>query len=123
LPGGLLVGILVITGCVSQRKTNEFSQSLAETIAAPFNALSRQISGAQDLAYATAAFHRKNKRWPKDYSEMLEFVEQSDGYLQLQDYERIDFIESAAGGLSINYVLSGLTNTIEWSGGDGQPRR
>ena len=100
------VSILTLCGCMSDRAAKQ----LGEQIAAPFNAIAQQLSGAHDLAYAAAAFARKNERWPKDYAELETFVEKSDGFLILGHYDRADFAHKSDGGLEISSVIQGRTN-------------
>src|SRR5438105_15071723 len=89
------ISMLTLCSCISDRAATE----LGEQIAARFNAIAQQLNDARDLAYATAAFARKNERWPKDYTELETFVEKSDGLLILGHYERVDFAPQADGGL------------------------
>ena len=88
---------------------------MGEAIASPFSALARSISGAQDLAYATAAFQRKMGRWPKDYVELSEFVQKTDGLLVLGEYDHVDFSEQPAGGLQVVFVPHGQTNHVSFT--------
>lgn len=74
----VLLGVCAVSGCcTSDNAGRESSDSFTAALAT----LSRQFSGAQDISYATAAFKRKNGRWPNDYAELTNFVNQSDGYL------------------------------------------
>ena len=101
----LAVASLALSGCMSDREAKD----MAETLAAPFNSLSNQLSGAYDLTYATGAFWRKNQRWPKDYEELSGFVQSSGGLLALGRYERVDFFPQPEGGLEIFSVAQGRT--------------
>jgi hypothetical protein len=102
----LVIATLMLCGCMSDRAAKE----LGEQIAAPFNVIAQQLSGAHDLGYATAAFARKNERWPKDYAELETFVQKSDGLLILGHYDRVDFAPRADDGLEILSVIQGRTN-------------
>src|SRR4051795_3747433 len=98
--------VVPFAGCMSDQAAKE----LGETIAAPLNSIARDLSGSRDLAYATAAFQRKNGRWPKDYADLSKFVADTDGLLQLGKYDRVDFIEQLDGGLEVRSVVEGRTN-------------
>jgi len=86
------------------------AKDMGEAIAAPLNAIVQQLAGAHDLAYATAAFWRKNERWPRDYPELSAFVQKSDGLLVLGNYDQVDFALLPEGGLEICSVIHGRTN-------------
>ena len=94
------------------------AREMGESIASPLNIIARSLSGSQDLAYATAAFARKNDRWPKDYAELSSFVERSDGLLLLGQYDRVDFIDQPEGGLEICAVIQGRTNRMTFTSKD-----
>src|SRR6266481_7902836 len=97
-----------LTGCISDKAARE----IAEGLASPFNSLATQLSGAQDLVYATGAFWRKNERWPKDYTELSAFVQASDGLLVLGQYDRVDFVEQPEGGLEVSSTVHSRTIRI-----------
>lgn len=105
------ISVLTVGGCVSDHDAKEFG----DAVVAPFNVLLRQIGGGQDLCYATAAFARKNERWPKDYAELDTFVQDSDGYLALAHYEHVDFRPQIDGGLVVSYVMQSKTNRVTFS--------
>ena len=107
----VVITILALCGCMSDRA----AKGLGEQIAAPFNAIAQQLSGAHDLAYATAAFARKNERWPKDYSELETFVQKSEGLLILGQYDRVDLAPRADGGIDISSVNQGRTNRTSFA--------
>src|SRR5262245_39259474 len=87
------ISLLTVSGCMSERAAKEFGEAMV----APFYVLSQQFGGAQDLCYATAAFARKKERWPNDYAELETFVQGSDGYLILRNYDRVDFAPQTDG--------------------------
>ena len=109
---GLIACSLAFSGCISDRAFKDFGTSLEEGLAAPFNAIARSRKEAQELAYATAAFQRRNGRWPKDYGELSVFVAQTDGLLFLSDYERVDLLELAEDRLEVVFVPHGQTNEL-----------
>ena len=80
---------------------------------APIYAISLFRSGAIDIFYCSASFRHKNDRWPKDYAELSAFVKQSDGYLMLGEYERVDLRPLVNDGLEIRYVRPGHTNEMK----------
>jgi len=105
---GFLATAAAFSGCMSPRAARELGSALGEALAAPFN-------GSQELAYATAAFQRKNGRWPKDYAELSNFVAHSDGFLVLSQYDRVDFSERPQGRLLIAFVPHGQTNQVSFT--------
>lgn len=106
---------MALSGCMSERAAKEFGTGLGEAVAAPLNVIARGMSGSQELAYATAAFQRKNGRWPKDYAELSIFVQQSDGLFALGEYDRVDFSESPEGRLQVAFVPHGQTNQVRFT--------
>ena len=100
---------MAMGGCMSERAARELGTAFGEALAGPFNVIAQNISGSTELAYASAAFQRKNGRWPKDYNELSAFVTVSDGLLVLGEYERVDFCERADGGVKIAFVPQGQT--------------
>jgi len=58
---------------------------------------------AYDLAYCTTVFFRKEGRWPLDYAELQDFVEQSGGFLALEPYEDVQFTPVPPDRLEISY--------------------
>ena len=63
------------------------ADQLFQTFTTPFKTY-QSLQGSQDLAYAAHAFRRKNNRWPQDFSELSTFVEQSNGFLILGEYDQ-----------------------------------
>ena len=99
------------------------ADELGRQIVAPFTALADQISTATDLGYATVAFNRKNDRWPKDYAELDAFVDSSNGFLTLQKYDEVNFVETLDGGLKVSAVINNHTNQFSFSGRQAQAKQ
>jgi hypothetical protein len=111
------VGCLIIfRGCVSERGPKDFSRrvgEVGEAIATSLsNSMAQGVSVAQDLTYTVAAFRRKQDRWPKDYEELRGFVQQSNGYLVLGAYSRVDLTNLPADRLELRFVPEGQTNSF-----------
>ena len=80
-------------------------------------------SGAIDVLYCSVSFRHKNDRWPNDYAELSAFVNQSNGYLMLGEYERVDLRPLPHDGLEICYVRPGHTNEMKLTlGGPGEKK-
>jgi hypothetical protein len=103
--------LVIESGCISDRA----AQQMGDAIASPLNVMARSISGAQTLAHATAAFYRKTGRWPRDYAELSDFVQHSDGYLILGEYERVEFSGLPQNGLKVAFVPLGQTNLVSFA--------
>ena len=71
-----------------------------------------------DLLYCSTSFRHKNGRWPVDYSELSTFVEHSDGYLRLGDYERVILKPIPDDRLEVCFVRTGQTNEMKFTVGD-----
>jgi hypothetical protein len=82
---------------------------------APIYDISMLRSGAVDLLYCSGSFRHKNGRWPTDYSELSTFVKQSDGYLMLGEYERVDLKPLPNDGFEIGYIRLGHTNEMKFT--------
>jgi len=113
----LLLGILEIlaSSCSTTPKRDDafgISKTFTEAFA-PVYQISLLRRGALDVFYCSASFRHKNDRWPKDYAELSSFVKQSDGYLMLGEYERVDLSPMADDGLEIRYVRPGHTNEMK----------
>lgn len=70
-------------------------------------------SGAIDLFYCSASFRSKHGRFPEDFAELTEYVQQSNGYLVLGQYERVNLKLLPADELEIRYVRVGQTNEMK----------
>lgn len=110
--GVSLLLVLCLTACMSHRDAEQFNQELAKALATPFNALATRLSGGEDLAYATAAYRRKNARWPNDYAELTNFVAKSDGYLVLQQYQQVNFTQETNGAIHVAFLALGKKNEV-----------
>jgi hypothetical protein len=71
-------------------------------------------TGQPALKDQVTAFHQAEKRWPKDYDELIGFMKQSNSKFVPKAYDRIDFITNLDGNLEIVvYVFdSDFTNHI-----------
>lgn len=88
------------------------ARDLGDSISLTLVSVLRELTPAHDLVYAVGAFERKNGRWPRNHPELTNFVNQSDGYLMLKSYDRVDFSETPEGDLKIEYVANGRTNSL-----------
>jgi len=101
----------ILAGCISEQKLNcEVGAALTPSYHYPMVA-----SGGYDLLFCSGAFMRKNERWPKDYAELSQFVDQSGGYLALGKYERVEFAQLPSDGVQIVFVPHGSTNELKFS--------
>ncbi len=110
----LLFGMMAIlsSSCSTTPKSDDalaISKIFTEAFA-PIYDISLLGSGAIDVLYCTSSFRHKHDRWPKDYAELSAFVKQSDGYLMLGEYERVDLRPLPNDGLEIGYIRPGHTN-------------
>jgi hypothetical protein len=93
-------------------RNDQLGADLTKALAEPFALFyetSMIRSGAIDLLYCSASFHNKQGRWPNNYTELSEFVKQSDGYLVLGEYERVRLNPMPNDGLEVRYVRPGRT--------------
>jgi hypothetical protein len=115
-PRHILVLILAtgcLTGCTTVRTSDDQFPFVAAAKAfelSPYYVVSTLQSGSIGLLYCSASFHHKNGRWPSDYAELSNFVDQSAGYLVLGDYERVDLKSLPNDGFEVRYVRPGQTN-------------
>ena len=118
----LTLSVVFVSGCTSTRKQNdEFGTALYKAFTEPFAPIydiSMMRSGAIDLLYCSGSFRHKHGRWPNDYTELSEFVKQSDGYLVIGEYERVALKPLPNDGLEVCYVRPGHTNEIKFTLGD-----
>ena len=117
LPRLLLFGFLVLVGasCQSTSRNQDLpglNQSFTEMVA-PVYRFSLMASGGIDLFYCSLSFRAKNGRFPNDYTELSEFVKQSNGYLVLSQHERVELRPLPGDGLEIRYVRPGRTNEMK----------
>ncbi len=71
-------------------------------------------TGQPALKDQVTAFQQAEKRWPRDYDELIAFMRQSKSKFVPTSYDRIDFTTKPDGNLEIVvYVFaSGFTNHI-----------
>ncbi len=123
----LALVVSVLAGCAtSPTKTDDFGVTVAKAFGepfAPFYEISMLRSGAIDLLYSSASFHNKNGRWPTNYAELSGFVKQSNGYLILGEYKRIDLTPLPNDGLEVRYIRPGHTNEMKFSIGDVREKK
>src|SRR3954471_23724726 len=104
---------LLVSGCSTTPMKDDQSIFKGFTQAfAPIYDISLMETGALDILYCTASFTKKYDRLPQDYAELLAFVKQSDGYLIIGEYERVDLKPVPNDGLQICYVKFGQTNEM-----------
>jgi hypothetical protein len=115
----VFLAVCVVAGCCT---SDPAGRELGDSITAAVASLTRQFSRAQDISYATAAFERKKGRWPTDYAELTNFVNQSEGYLQLEHYDQVRFSQTPEGDLMIECVGQGRTNLLAFSHKEKQQR-
>lgn len=107
--------MLVEASCSSTTKNRDLfgmGQTFTETMASVYR-LSLLASGGIDLFYCSLSFRIKNDRFPNDYAELSEFVKQSNGYLVLGQYERVELKRLPGDVLEICYVRPGRTNEMK----------
>ncbi len=108
----MVVAAAALTGgCLSEQKLN---QGMGAALT-PFYHYPMVVSGGYDLLFCSGAFMRKNERWPKDYRELSQFVDQSGGYLALGKYERVEFTPLPNDGVQIAFVPDGSSNELRFS--------
>jgi hypothetical protein len=105
------IGSVIFTGCISDRAAKEIGREFGLAFSAPIFAIT--ALSATDLLYCCGSFRKKTERWPKDYTELSEFVEQSNGYLWLRDYERVNLTHLPEDVLEISFVPRGGTNEMK----------
>jgi len=69
----------------------------------------RPDNPAARLLDCSRAFHHRHQRWPKDYAELSEFVQKSDGKLKLGHYDQVEFKNMPNDALEIWQVSGGTT--------------
>lgn len=71
-------------------------------------------TGMPSLRDQVTAFQQANRRWPRDYGDLVDFMNQTITNFVPESYDRIEFKTKSDGNLEISvYVLeSGLTNNI-----------
>jgi hypothetical protein len=102
---------LAFNGCMSDKAAEDFGREFGLAFSAPIYHATALT--ATDLLYCSASFRRKNERWPKDYMELSEFVQQSNGYLWLRKYERVELMQLPEDVLQISFVRTGATNEMK----------
>ena len=107
-------------GCATAptKSDQEAVSGLVGQTFSPFFDFAMLRYGRIDLIYCIASFQHKNARLPKDYAELSDFVQQSDGYLTLGRYERVDFIPLPNKALEVRCVPEGRTNEVKFTLGD-----
>ena len=115
----VVIGVSTFAGCVSEQKLN---QGMGAALT-PFYHYPMVATGGYDLLFCSGAFMRRNERWPRDYRELSEFVERSDGYLALGKYERVEFAQLPNTGLQIRFIPHGSTNELKFSVAPGEKNK
>ncbi len=106
------VCLLLVVGCAGDSdrpKQPDWSTTLQQLLeASPFSTTANQK--AFDLAYCTTVFFQKEGRWPKDYAELRDFVDRSNGFLILGTYPGLEFAPKDPDRLEVSYGSNGVTN-------------
>jgi hypothetical protein len=108
------LGLLLVwaTGCRTQPASNAGARAADGFFSAIMTPLADAISQHRDVAYAAEAFQRRNGRWPCTYAELSEFVDGSQGYLHMKEYDEMLFTPEPDGALAIVMLMQGRTNTV-----------
>ena len=96
---------------MSDKAAKDFGREFGLAFSAPIYQISALT--ATDLLYCSGSFRNKNERWPKDYAELSEFVQLSNGYLWLGKYERVELTQLPEDVLQISFVRTGSTNQMK----------
>jgi hypothetical protein len=99
--GLVSVSTAALSGCMSHRAAGD------QIAGASY---SQGSANSMDLWSASFGFRARYHRWPKDYTELATFVQQSDGKFKLEHYKRVDFIALPNDGCEIYSVSGGFTN-------------
>jgi len=67
-------------------------------------------NGSLGLIYTTLSFENKIGRWPNDYAELTNYIQQSNGYLLPGDYQQVKFEAKTNGDLKVRFISPGQTN-------------
>ena len=118
----LVASVSVLSSCTTSAPSSgdsgaRLSKALAEPFA-PFYETFMLRNGSIDLLYTSTSFRNKEGRWPNDYAELLAFVKQSNGYLVLGNYERVNLKPLPKTGLEVRYIRAGHTNENKFTIGD-----
>ncbi len=102
-------------GCMSDREAQQVGKTFGEVLEPTVRKIAEGVSGGLELSYTARSFYRKNHRWPKDYTELSAFVQQSGGYLELSQYNCADFATLPDGNLLVTYVPQCETNCFTFT--------
>lgn len=69
-------------------------------------------TGMPSLENQIITFQQTNKRWPKNYDDLVIFMKQTTTNFIPESYDRIDFIAKPDGNLDVDVFNAGLTNHI-----------
>ena len=100
----LLATVVIFAGC-AKKMAQGLAEPLSEEIA------TRVIAPPLELSLTVGEFHQSYGRWPTNYAELCSYS-QSAHDMQLTNYDRVDFMPTADGGLEISAFASGITNHI-----------
>jgi hypothetical protein len=100
---------------MSEQDSREFGKGFGDAVAPSFQKMAEGWSGGFELAYTAKAFRRMNGRWPKDYTELSAFVQQSQGFLELEEYDRVDFTQLPDDKLEVAFLSPGKTNRVSFT--------
>jgi L-ascorbate metabolism protein UlaG (beta-lactamase superfamily) len=69
-------------------------------------------SSLLDLLGAVVTFRSREKRWPRDYPELLSLNGQAGGNAQMGKFDRVNFTELPDGSLNVCAEANGQTNRL-----------
>jgi hypothetical protein len=91
---------LAVTGCQAPKQ-------IANAVVQEF------VDQATDLSVPSVQYRLEKGRWPKDYPELSEYVQQSGG--QLRQYDQVKFTEFPDGRFQIYSVAGANTNLMTFN--------
>lgn len=108
--------ILELLGPSTHPQTNNAQLSVFNLLSerlAPLYDFRLMSSGVADVVYTCYSFGMRNDRWPTNYAELSEFVEQSNGYLFLAKHKDMVLKPLTNGALEIHYAGLQSTNDMK----------
>ena len=96
----VLLGVPAFSGCQAPK---HIADSIVREI----------VSQATDLSVPSIKYRSENGRWPKDYSELSAFAQQSGGHLRR--YNRVEFTELPGDRFQIYSIADGSTNLMTFT--------
>ncbi len=108
--------LLDLLGPSTHPQTNDAQFSVFSLLSerlAPLYDIGLMASGASDVVYTCYSFGIRNDRWPTNYAELSEFVDQSNGYLFLAKHKDMALKPLTNGALEIHYFGLQSTNGMK----------